>query len=100
MASRPIAEKDPDVLKAVLSAIDEIDAWIEDNRKQFAIELAPKIGLPANVIERAVNRSELGARPIDAATLEGQQKIADTFAKLELIPKSVSVTDAAWKVAP
>jgi sulfonate transport system substrate-binding protein len=100
MASRPIAEKDPDVLKAVLSAIDEIDTWIKGNRKQFAIELAPKIGLPANVIERAVNRSELGARPIDAATLEGQQKIADTFAKLELIPKSVSVIDAAWKVAP
>jgi sulfonate transport system substrate-binding protein len=100
MASRPIAEKDPDVLKAVLSAIDEVDAWIKDNRKQFAIELAPKIGLPANVIERAVNRSEFGAKPIDAATLGGQQKIADTFAKLELIPKSVSVTDAAWKVAP
>ena len=100
MASRPIAEKDPDVLKVVLSAIDEIDAWIKDNRKQYAIELAPKIGLPADVIERAVNRSEIGARPIDAATLEGQQKIADTFAKLELIPKSVNVTDAAWKVAP
>ncbi|MDI4234065.1 sulfonate ABC transporter substrate-binding protein [Bradyrhizobium sp. Arg237L] len=98
MASRPIAEQHSEVLKAVLSAIDEIDGWIKDNRKQFAIELASKTGLPAEVVERGVNRSELGARPIDAATLEGQQEIADTFARLELIPKAVRVTDAAWKV--
>jgi sulfonate transport system substrate-binding protein len=86
------------VLKTVLSAIDEIDGWIKDNRKQFAAELAPKIGLPADVIERSVNRSNLGASPIDAATLEGQQKIADAFAKLKLIPKPLNVTDAAWQV--
>jgi len=98
MASRPVAEHNPDVLKSVLAAIDEIDGWIKDNRKQYATELAPKIGLPADVIERSVNRSEIGARPIDAATLEGQQKIADTFTKLKLIPKSLKVDDAAWKV--
>jgi sulfonate transport system substrate-binding protein len=98
MASRPIAEHDSEVLKAVLSAIDEIDGWIKDNRKQFATELAPKIGLPADVIERSVNRSNLGAGPIDVATLEGQQKIADAFAKLKLIPKPLNVADAAWKV--
>jgi sulfonate transport system substrate-binding protein len=98
MASRPGAEQNPDVLKSVLEANDEIDGWIKDNRKQYATELAPKIGLPADVIERSVNRSEIGARPIDAATLEGQQKIADTFTKLKLIPKSLKVDDAAWKV--
>jgi sulfonate transport system substrate-binding protein len=98
MASRPVAEKDSKVLKTVLAAIDEIDDWIKDNRKQYSIELAPKVGLPAEVIERAVNRAEIGARPIDAATLEGQQKIADVFANLQLIPKPLKVTDAAWKV--
>lgn len=98
MAARPVAEHNPEVLKAVLAAIDEIDGWIGTNRKQYAIELAPKIGLPADVIERSVNRSEIGARPIDAATLEGQQKIADTFTKLKLIPKPLKIDDAAWKV--
>ena len=98
MASRPIAERNPDVLKAVLAAIDEIDVWIRDNRKQYAIELAPKVGLPPEVIERSVNRAEIGARPIDPATLEAQQKIADVFTKLKLIPKSLNVADAAWKV--
>ncbi len=82
----------------MLAAVDEIDIWISDNRKQYAAELAPKVGLPVEVIERSVNRAEPGARAIDPATLEGQQKIADAFAKLKLIPKPVNVTDAAWKI--
>lgn len=98
MASRPIAEHNAEVLKVVLAAIDEIDGWIRDNRKQFAAELAPQVGLPVDVIERSVDRSILGAGPIDAATLQGQQKIADAFAKLKLIPKPLNVTDAAWKL--
>ena len=98
MASRPVAESNPAVLKAVLAAIDEIDVWIRDNRKQYAVELAPKVGRPVEVIERSVGRAEIGAHPINAATLEGQQKIADAFADLKLIPKPLKVTDAAWKV--
>jgi len=82
----------------VLAAVDEIDVWIRDNRKQYAIELAPKVGLPVEVIERGVSRAEIGAHPIDAATLEGQQKVADAFADLNLIPKPLNVIDAAWKV--
>ena len=100
IASRPIAERNPEVVKAVLSATNEIDGWVRDNRKQYAIELAPKIGLAADVIERWVNRSNLGARAIDAATLKNQQKIADTFAKLKLIPKPLNVADVAWKIEP
>jgi sulfonate transport system substrate-binding protein len=98
MASRPVAESNSEILEAVLEAVDEIDVWIRDNRKQYAIELAPKVGLPVEVIERSVGRAEIGAHPIDAATLAGQQKIADTFADLKLIPKPLRVIDAAWKV--
>ncbi|GGC53197.1 sulfonate ABC transporter substrate-binding protein [Chelatococcus reniformis] len=98
MASRPIAEGNSDVLKAVLAAIDEIDGWIKNNRKQYAIEMSAKTGLPAEVVERGINRANLGARPVTPEILEGQQKIADAFAKLKLIPKPVNVADAAWKV--
>jgi hypothetical protein len=35
---------------------------------------------------------------MDDATLEGQQKIADVFANLKLLPKPLKVVDAAWKV--
>lgn len=47
MASRLIAEQGCDVLKAVLSAINEIDDWIKNNRKLFTAELALKTGFPS-----------------------------------------------------
>ena len=97
IATRKIAEENPKVLQEVLAAIDEIDGWIKVNQKQYAAELSPKIGLPADVIERSVGRAEFGARRVDAATLVEQQKIADTFTRLQLIPKSLAVKDAAWK---
>ncbi|WLA46206.1 hypothetical protein QIH80_31000 [Bradyrhizobium elkanii] len=85
------------MLTTVLTAIDEIDLWIRDNRKQYAAELSPKIGLPADIIERSVNRAELGARRVDASVLAEQQKIADVFTRLKLIPKAINVFDAEWK---
>ena len=97
IAARAIAEENPKVLTTVLAAIDEIDVWIRDNRKQYAAELSPKIGLPADIIERSVNRAELGARRVDAAVLAEQQKIADVFTRLKLIPKAINVFDAEWK---
>jgi sulfonate transport system substrate-binding protein len=81
----------------VLTAVDEIDAWIRDNRKEYVVELSPKIGLPSDVIERSITRAELGAKKVDGAILSEQQKIADVFARLRLIPKPIDVSDAAWK---
>lgn len=97
IASRSIAEENPKVLETVLTAVDEIDAWIRDNRKEYVVELSPKIGLPSDVIERSITRAELGAKKVDGAILSEQQKIADVFARLRLIPKPIDVSDAAWK---
>jgi sulfonate transport system substrate-binding protein len=36
-------------------------------------------------------------RPLSDAVIAEQQKIADTFLQLKLIPKAVSVKEAAWK---
>jgi sulfonate transport system substrate-binding protein len=36
-------------------------------------------------------------QPIDAATLDYQQQVADTFTELKLIPKKLVVADAKWR---
>jgi sulfonate transport system substrate-binding protein len=51
------------------------------------------------VLQRGFERTLLGASRVDAATLAEQQKIADAFAKLGLLPKPINVRDAAWKTA-
>jgi sulfonate transport system substrate-binding protein len=42
----------------------------------------------------ATQRYSYGVKPITQAVLEEQQKIADLFANLRLIPKKINVRDA------
>jgi sulfonate transport system substrate-binding protein len=97
MARRQIAEANPHVVEAVLAALDEIDVWAKDHRKEFAAELTESLGIPAKVSELWAERSAFGARPIDEATLAEQQRVADAFAKIALIPKPINVRDAIWR---
>ncbi len=98
IATREFAEKNSDVLQAAVSSVDEIESWVKANQTQYVKELSPQIGIPPDVVARWVARDRFGARPIDAPTLAEQQKIADTFTRLKLIPKSLDVRDAALSV--
>ncbi|MBV9826630.1 MAG: sulfonate ABC transporter substrate-binding protein [Alphaproteobacteria bacterium] len=97
IATRQITERHADVVTAALATIDNAEAWVRDNPGKAAAELAPIYGLPVEVVERFFTRSIFGAHRVDDATLTGQQKVADAFAKLKLIPKPINVRDAAWK---
>jgi sulfonate transport system substrate-binding protein len=55
--------------------------------------LADKLGLPAAVLERSEARTRYHALlPITPAVVAEQQGIADTFARLGIIPKTVQVS--------
>ncbi|MDF0490112.1 aliphatic sulfonate ABC transporter substrate-binding protein [Sphingomonas sp. H39-1-10] len=97
MAARPLAEHNPLVLEAALSAVNEAGQWAQRNRKAFAAILAAQIGVSREVAERAADRSEFGAGAISDETLGKEQEIADLFFKLKLIPKAVDVRSAAWR---
>jgi sulfonate transport system substrate-binding protein len=99
MARRQIAERSPQVIEAALAAINEIDDWAKTHQQAYATELAASLGIPSNVCKLWVARSEFGAKRIDTAILAEQQKIADSFAKVGLIPKDIDVNDAIWKEA-
>jgi sulfonate transport system substrate-binding protein len=45
----------------------------------------------------ALERQTYGVRPIDAETIADQQRIADTFYALGLVPKHVVVSSVVWK---
>ncbi len=40
-----------------------------------------------------------GVRPVDEAVAAEQQRIADTFTALGLLPKPITVRDAVWKAS-
>ncbi|SEJ71121.1 MULTISPECIES: sulfonate ABC transporter substrate-binding protein [unclassified Variovorax] len=87
--------KNADVLAIAIEEINRIDVWGAANKGELAGELATLWGLPKPVAELSVNRSAYGTTPITKAILAEQQKIADTFFELKLIPKRINVLDAA-----
>lgn len=94
LASRPYAEKNPAVIKVILEELVKVDEWGKDNIKEVAAILSSQIGLDTAVVELAASRYTYGVRPISDAVLAEQQKIADVFANLKLIPKKIVVRDA------
>ena len=94
-SSLDYAAKNADVLSIAIEELNKVDAWGAANKGALAGELAALWGLPKPVAELSVNRSAYGTAPITKAILAEQQKIADTFFELKLIPKRINVLEAA-----
>jgi sulfonate transport system substrate-binding protein len=99
IAARPFAEQHPEVIDTALAALRDIDIWLNNHPGEAAAEMSPRLGLQVEVLQRGFERSVFGVSRVDAATLAEQQRIADAFAKLGLIPKPINVRDAEWKAA-
>jgi len=97
LSARPFAEKHADVLRIVLEEVSREGQWIRANTAQAAAQLAPIQGLDPDVIEVGLKRYAHIFKPVDAQVLEEQQRIADTFYELKLIPKKINVSDAILK---
>ncbi|MET3494243.1 aliphatic sulfonate ABC transporter substrate-binding protein [Variovorax boronicumulans] len=87
--------KNPDVLAIAVEEISKLDVWSAANRSDVAGELATLWGLPKPVADATVQRLDYGTTAITKAILAEQQKIADTFFSLKLIPKKINVLEAA-----
>lgn len=93
--SRDFASKNTDVLKIAIRQINDIDTWASKNKTAAAAELSAVLGLDKSITELYLSRSEFGTAPVNSAILAEQQKIADTFFELKLIPKKLNLLHAA-----
>jgi sulfonate transport system substrate-binding protein len=82
---------------AVLTALNEADDWAKNNIEAVAEQLSPSIGLPAPVLAASLRRESYGILPIDSDVIASQQRIADTFVALGLLPKAITVSDLQRK---
>lgn len=94
-SSQNYVRQNPDVIRIVIDEIAKTDAWGKAHRADYAAELAKLWGLPAPIVQRAVDRNEFGTVTVTRPILGEQQKIADTFLELGLVPKRVDVLQAA-----
>jgi sulfonate transport system substrate-binding protein len=96
-SSQKFLESDPRILDAILAGLREVDEWAKADIHAVAEQLSPSVGLPVPVLEVALKRQAYGIQPIDAPVIAEQQKLADTFLALGLIPKAITVSEVARK---
>jgi sulfonate transport system substrate-binding protein len=94
VAERGFVERNPKVVETLFTELQEQGRWLKANVKPAAAIIAPLQGLDADVVETSIRRSGYGVVPLTAAVAAEQQKIADTFFELKLIPKALRVSDA------
>ncbi|KGT00949.1 aliphatic sulfonates family ABC transporter, periplasmic ligand-binding domain protein [Burkholderia pseudomallei] len=99
LASRTFAEAEPQLVRALLDEVGAVDRWARANVATVAAQLSPLVGLDTATLERALKRASYGVQPIDDAALAYQQRIADTFTALKLIPRRIDVAAARWQAA-
>ena len=96
LATKPYAEKNPQVIGALVEEIRGVGKWVQGNLEEATSQVAPLIGLSPEITRQAVERQGYGAQFISPQVIEAQQKIADTFTDLKLIPKKLSIKDGIW----
>ncbi|MEN3212709.1 aliphatic sulfonate ABC transporter substrate-binding protein [Methylorubrum populi] len=96
LANKAFAEEQPDVLKAAIAALGEVAVWCEANRPSVAASLSKITGVPLAATRRAVERIRFVIAPMDAAVTVEQQRIADRFHAIGVIPRPVRVSDIVW----
>jgi sulfonate transport system substrate-binding protein len=94
LATRAYAEANPQIIDAFLEEIREVARWAGENPQLAAEALSPLTGIDAGSLEVAINRLSYGVKRPDPHALDAQQKIADKFFELGLVPKKIDVKAA------
>jgi len=90
------ADAQPEIVEVFIGQVGAVGRWANDSRELAARLLAPQVGFPQPAIEVALARTPFDARPLDEEAIVAQQRIADTFYRLQLIARAVRVKEAVW----
>jgi sulfonate transport system substrate-binding protein len=96
-SSRKFLTGNGKAVDTVLEALNDADDWTKNNIDAVAEQLSPSVGLPAAVLAVSLKRESYGILPISGEVIASQQRIADTFFALGLVPKAITVSDLQRK---
>ncbi|GEO99960.1 aliphatic sulfonate ABC transporter substrate-binding protein [Methylobacterium haplocladii] len=96
LANRTAIEANPERVTAAIEALGGVAAWCEANRGEVAKSLSRITGVPLPATERTVGRIRYVIAPMSAQVTAEQQRIADRFHGLKIIPRAIRVADIVW----
>lgn len=100
IAGADFVEKYPALVGRFNSVFASEGRWADSHQEEVAKAQAEATGVDIEAVRRFVARSNFRVVPLDDEIVKSQQAVADRFARLGLIPKSINVQDIVWKWAP
>ncbi|MBW8350869.1 aliphatic sulfonate ABC transporter substrate-binding protein [Bacillus sp. IITD106] len=85
-------KKHPEIVDVILEALNESDKWANENKPEVVKLLSEELGIDSNIIERATNRRQYAVDRINEDIIKAQQKQADVYYEIGLIPNEIDVS--------
>ncbi|MEN1969453.1 sulfonate ABC transporter substrate-binding protein [Lentibacillus sp. N15] len=82
-----------ELIDVVMEEIEASSDWANSNHDELVSMLSSVLKLEEDTIQKAVERRTYGVDPISSDIVQEQQAIADTFCRLNIIPKEIDVKD-------
>jgi sulfonate transport system substrate-binding protein len=98
LASRSFATQQPRALGVLLDELTRADQLVQADRRAAIRLVSDFSGLDAGVVSTFLaRRPPSPTAPLTAAITADQQRVADAFFELGLIPRRVQVADIVWR---
>jgi sulfonate transport system substrate-binding protein len=94
LADRKFVEAHPEIIADLTKAVDEASVWAKDQPRAVAELLSHEVGIDVDTLQQITEHLPWGFQPVTPSVIADQQKIADAFFTLNLIPKKLDVREA------
>ena len=100
LANADFTKANPEIVSAVNEGLVATARWAETHRADVTAVLSKATGIAPDIQQKAVDRTEFVIQPLRDPVIAEQQRIADRFLSLGLIPKQIAVKDIVWTWKP
>ncbi|MDY0406551.1 aliphatic sulfonate ABC transporter substrate-binding protein [Virgibacillus sp. 179-BFC.A HS] len=99
IANNDFADEHQDLIDTIMEEVKKSSDWSNNHQDDLAEMLAPILNIEKDAIKMAIERRTYGVDAISKDIIKEQQEIADTFYRLDIIPKKIDVTEVMTEQA-
>ncbi|MFB8789861.1 MAG: aliphatic sulfonate ABC transporter substrate-binding protein [Potamolinea sp.] len=96
-ATSSFAKNHGDIIKIVIEEANQVGIWVATHPEEAAKIMTNSTGMNPTLALKAAKSRRYEALQIQDRAIEEQQRVAETFFRLGLLPKRIWVEDAVWK---
>ncbi|MEW9676190.1 sulfonate ABC transporter substrate-binding protein [Lentibacillus sp. L22] len=97
ITTNEFAKEHQDLVDVVMEEVKKSSEWANNNHDELVSMLTPILNIEEEAMKKSVERRTYGVDPINEQIIKEQQEIADTFYRLNIIPKKINVADIMKK---